>query len=65
MKKYETKPLAPQTISLELCGKPVKSIGKDAFYGCESLISVRVENSWLGLSKTGIPNGAKVTVVGK
>ena len=65
MKKFEFKPLGPLTISSELCGKPVTSIGKGAFYCCTSLISLIVENSCLDISKTGIPDGAKVTVVEK
>ena len=65
MKKFESKPLAPLTISSELGGKSVTSIGEDAFEDCDSLTSVIVENPSLDLSKTGIPNGAKVTVVGK
>ena len=65
MKKFEFKPLGPLTISSELCGKPVTSIGKGAFENCKSLKSLIVENSSLDLSKTGIPDGAKVTVVEK
>ena len=65
MKKFESKPLAPLTISSELGGKSVTRIGWGAFQGCTSLISLIVENSSLDLSKTGIPDGAKVTVVGK
>ena len=61
MKKFESKPLAPLTISSELGGKPVTSIGKGAFENCKSLKSLIVENSSLDLSKTGIPDGAKVT----
>ncbi len=65
MKKFETKPLGPLTISSELCGKPVTSIGKGAFENCKSLKSLIVENSSLDISKTDIPDGAKVTVVEK
>ena len=65
MKKFESKPLGPLTISSELCGKPVKRIGKGAFENCKSLKSLIVENSWLDISKTDIPDGAKVTVVEK
>ena len=65
MKKFKSKPLGPLTISSELCGKPVKSIGEDAFEDCDSLTSVIVENPSLDLDDAGIPESAKVTVVGK
>ena len=65
MEKFESKPLGPLTISSELCGKPVTSIGKSDFWGCKSLLSVIVENPSLNLRDTRIPESAKVTVVGK
>ena len=65
MKKFETKPLGPLTISSELCGKPVTSIGKGAFENCKSLKSLIVENSSLDLDDAGIPESAKVTYVVK
>ena len=65
MKKFESKPLAPLTISSELGGKSVTRIGWGAFQGCSSLTSVIVENPSLDLDDAGIPESAKVTVVGK
>ena len=65
MKKFESKPLAPLTISSELGGKSVTSIGEDAFEDCESLTSVIVENPSLDLDDAGIPESAKVTYVVK
>ena len=43
----------------------VTSIGIGAFVGCSSLTSLRVENPSLDLDDAGIPESAKVTVVGK
>ena len=43
----------------------VTSIGGYAFFRCSSLKSVRVENPSLDLDNASIPDGAKVTVVGK
>ncbi len=48
MQKFESKPLGPLTISSELGGKSVTSIGEDAFEDCDSLTKRDSRKSFAG-----------------